>query len=141
MPHNQVKRKNLFLLLIGTMVMDVVVFFFFFFLRVIYLFLTALGLHCCEWAFSSRVKWGLFSVAVSGLLIEVASPIAEHRPQSSRASLVAVCGPQSLGSAVVEHGGLSCSMAGGIIPKQGSNPCPLHLQEESQPLAHQGSPV
>ena len=139
MPHNQAKRKNLFLLLIGITVMDVVVFFFF--LRVIYLFLTALGLRCCESAFSSHVKWGLLSVAVSGLLIAVASLIAEHRPQSSRASLVAACGLQSLGSAVVEHGGLSCSMGGGIIPKQGSNPCPLLLQEESQPLAHQGSPV
>ena len=36
--------------------------------------------------------------------------------------------------------GLSCSAACGIIPDQGSNPCPLHWQVDSQPLCHQGSP-
>ena len=36
--------------------------------------------------------------------------------------------------------GLSCSAACGIFPDQGSNPCPLHWQEDSQPLHHQGSP-
>ena len=28
----------------------------------------------------------------------------------------------------------------GILPDQGSNPCPLHWQADSQPLRHQGSP-
>ena len=36
---------------------------------------------------------------------------------------------------------LSCSAACGIFPDQGSNPCPLRLQADSQPLRHQGSPV
>ena len=36
--------------------------------------------------------------------------------------------------------GLSCSAACGIFPDQGSNPCPLHWQADSQPLHHQGSP-
>ena len=36
--------------------------------------------------------------------------------------------------------GLSCSAACGIFPDQGSNPCPLHWQADSQPLCHQGSP-
>ena len=36
--------------------------------------------------------------------------------------------------------GLSCSVACGIFPGQGSNPCPLHWQADSQPLRHQGSP-
>ena len=36
--------------------------------------------------------------------------------------------------------GLSCSAACGIFPDQGSNPCPLHWQADSQPLRHQGSP-
>ena len=36
--------------------------------------------------------------------------------------------------------GLSCSMACGSFPDQGSNPCPLHWQVDSQPLCHQGSP-
>ena len=34
----------------------------------------------------------------------------------------------------------SCSAACGILPDQGSNPCPLHWQADSQPLRHQGSP-
>ena len=44
----------------------------------IYLFLVALGLHCCTWALSSCVKQGLLFVAVHGLLIAVASLVAEH---------------------------------------------------------------
>ena len=44
------------------------------------------------------------------------------------------------GSAIVAHGP-SCSAACGIFPDQGSNPCPLHWQADSQPLRHQGSPV
>ena len=36
--------------------------------------------------------------------------------------------------------GLSCSAACGIFPDQGSNPCSLHWQADSQPLRHQGSP-
>ena len=44
------------------------------------------------------------------------------------------------GSAVVAHGP-SHSVACGILPDQGSNPCPLHWQADSQPLCHQGSPV
>ena len=36
--------------------------------------------------------------------------------------------------------GLSCSAACGVFPDQGSNPCPLHWQADSQPLHHQGSP-
>ena len=31
-------------------------------------------------------------------------------------------------------------VACGIFPDQGSNPCPLHWQADSQPLRHQGSP-
>ena len=43
------------------------------------------------------------------------------------------------GSVIVAHGP-SCSAACGILPDQGSNPCPLHWQADSQPLRHQGSP-
>ena len=28
----------------------------------------------------------------------------------------------------------------GILPDQGTNPCPVHWQADSQPLRHQGSP-
>ena len=45
----------------------------------IYLFLAALGLRCCVWAFSSRGEQGLLFVAVHGLLIVVTSLVVEHR--------------------------------------------------------------
>ena len=45
----------------------------------IYLFLAALGLRSCVWAFSSCGERGLLLVAVHRLLIVVASLIAEHR--------------------------------------------------------------
>ena len=44
-----------------------------------------------------------------------------------------------MGSEVVVHG-LSRSSACGIFPDQDLNPCPLHRQEVSDPLDHQGSP-
>ena len=47
---------------------------FFFFLRFIFLFLAVLGLPCCVWAFSSCYS----PVAVHGLLIAMASLVAEH---------------------------------------------------------------
>ena len=48
-------------------------------------------------------------------------------------------GSRRAGSAAVAHGP-SRSAARGILPDQGSNPCPLHWQADSQPLRHQGSP-
>ena len=48
-------------------------------------------------------------------------------------------GSRCEGSVNVAHGP-SCSAACGIFPDQGSNPCPLHWQADSQPLRHQGSP-
>ena len=50
---------------------------FFFFFSFIY-FLAVLGLHCCTWAFSSCCEQGLLFVVVRGLLIAVASLVAEH---------------------------------------------------------------
>ena len=49
-------------------------------------------------------------------------------------------GSRRAGSVVVAHGPI-CSAACGILPDQGSNPCPLHWQADSQPLRHQGSPL
>ena len=43
-----------------------------------YLFLAVLGLCCCTQALSSFSKWGLLFVAVHGLLIAVASLVANH---------------------------------------------------------------
>ena len=45
----------------------------------IYLFLPELGLRCWAQAFSSCGEWGLLFVAECGLLIAVASLVAEHR--------------------------------------------------------------
>ena len=42
------------------------------------LFLAVLGLHCCMWAFSSCGEQGLLFTVVHGLLIAVASLVAEH---------------------------------------------------------------
>ena len=44
----------------------------------IYLFLAALGLHCCTWAFSSCGERGLLFIVVHGLLIAVASLVVEQ---------------------------------------------------------------
>ena len=57
----------------------------------------------------------------------------------SRPLLLRSTGSRRTGSVIVAHG-LSCSAACGIFPDQGSNPCPLHWQADSQPLRHQGSP-
>ena len=45
----------------------------------IYLFLASLGLCCCVRAFSSCGERGLLFVVVRGLLVAVASLVAEHR--------------------------------------------------------------
>ena len=49
-------------------------------------------------------------------------------------------GSRRAGSVVVAHGP-SRSAACGIFPDQGSNPCLLHWQADSQSLRHQGSPM
>ena len=48
--------------------------------KFIYLFLAALGLRCCAWAFSSCGERGLLFVAVRGLLI-VEHGLWAHRLQ------------------------------------------------------------
>ena len=77
------------------------------------------------------------------------SPVAASRDHSpsrcaglspSRPLLLRSTGSRRAGSVVVAHG-LSCSAACGIFPDQGSNPCALHWQADSQPLHHQGSPT
>ena len=61
-------------------------------------------------------------------------------PSPSRPLLLWSTGSRRAGSAIVAHRP-SCSAACGIFPDQGSNPCPLHWQADSQPLRHQGSPT
>ena len=75
----------------------------------LYLFLAALGLHCCMRVFSSCGERGLRSSCSQGLrlLIAVAFLVAERR-------LIVVV-PR-----------FSCHTACGIFSDQGSNLCPLH---------------
>ena len=87
-----------------------------------------LGLRFRARAFSSCGKRGpLSSSRCAGL--SLSRPLLLRSTGSSRA-----------GSVVVAHGP-SCSAACGIFPDQGSNPCALHWQADSQPLRHQGSPI
>ena len=82
-------------------------------------------------------------ISVRGLSLVVAS--GDHSssrcagPSLSRPLLLRSTGSRRAGSAIVAHGS-SRSAACGILPDQGSNPCPLHWQADSQPLRHQGSP-
>ena len=85
-----------------------------------------LGLRFCARAFSSCGERGPPSSRCAGL--SPPRPLPLRRTGSRRA-----------GSAAVAHGP-SRSAACGILPDQGSNPCPLHRQADSQPLRHQGSP-
>ena len=83
-------------------------------------------------------------VSVRGLSLVVAS--GGHSSlrcaglSPSRPLLLRSTGSRRAGSVIMAHGP-SCSAACGILPDQGSNPCPLHWQADSQPLRHQGSPL
>ena len=54
----------------------------------------------------------------------------------SQPLLLRSTGSRRAGSVVLVHGP-NCSTACGILPDQGSNPCSLHRQADSQPLCHQ----
>ena len=101
--------------------------FFFKFYLFIYLWLCWVFVSVRGLFLSSCGKWGPLFVAVRGPL-SLSRPLLLQSTGSRRASSVGVA-----------HGP-SCSVACGIFPDQGSNPCPLHWQADSQPLRHQGSP-
>ena len=88
--------------------------------------MAVLGLRFCARAFSSCGKRGPLLIAVRGSLTIAASLVAEHRLQTRRLSN---CGSRA-------------QLLRGMWypPNQGSNPCPIHWQADSQPLRHQGSP-
>ena len=104
--------------------------FFSLFFKIIYLFIYLFYFWLC---------WCWVFVSVRGLCLVAAS--GGH--SSPRCAGLSLSGPLLLwstgsrraGSAVVAHGP-SCSAACGILPDQGSNPCPLHWQADSQPLRH-----
>ena len=105
-------------------------FFFIFIYLFIYLFIIYFWLR---WVF----------ISVRGLSLVVAS--GGHSSSRcaglslSRPLLLRSTGSSRAGSVVVAQGP-SGSAACGIFPDQGSNPCPLHWQADSQPLRQQGSP-
>ena len=103
--------------------------FFFFFYKFIYLFIY---FWLC-WVFVS--VQGLSPVAASGgHSSSQCAGLSLSRPLPLRST-----GSRCTGSVVVAHGP-SRSVACGIFPDRGTNPCPLHWQADSQPLRHQGSP-
>ena len=100
---------------------------FFFFLNYLFIYLWLF------WVFVSAR--GLSPVAASGgHSSSRCAGLPLSRPLPLRSA-----GSRRAGSAIVAHGP-SCSTARGILPDQGSNPCPLLWQADSQPLRHQGSP-
>ena len=105
----------------------------FYLVSFIYLFIYLINLWLC-WVFVSvrglslvAASWGHSSSRCAGLSL--------LRPLLLRST-----GSRRAGSAIVVHRP-SCSVACGIFPDQGLNPCPLHWQADSQPLLHQGSPI
>ena len=103
----------------------------FFFLKLLFIYYYYFFWLC--WVFVS--VWGLPLVAASGgHSSSQCTGLSLSWPLLSRST-----GSRRAGSVVMAHGP-SCSVACGIFPDQGSNPCPLHWQADSQPLRHQGSP-
>ena len=96
-------------------------FFFFFFFWLCWVFISVRGLSLV--------------VASGGHSSSRCAGLSPSRPLPLQST-----GSRRTGSAVVAHGP-SCSAARGILPDQGSNPCPPHQQGDSQPLRHQGSPL
>ena len=100
---------------------------FFSFLQKNYLCLAVLGLHWYVNFSVVAVSRNYSVVAVLELLLAKESLVMEFGLQGARASVVAAPGLYSTGSVVVIHR-LNCSMACGIFPGQGLNPCLLHWQ-------------
>ena len=105
---------------------------FFFFFFNFYLFIYYFYFWLC-WVFVSVLGPSLV-VASGGHSSSRCAGLSLSRPLLLRST-----GSRRAGSVVVAHGP-SCSAACRIFPDQGSNPCSLHWQADSQPLRHQGSP-
>ena len=99
----------------------------------------------CAWSsllctlFSSCGEWGLLSIFCSWTYHCGGFPCCGAWPLECVSF-------SSCGSWVLEHRlvvvmlALICSMACGILPDQGSNPCILHWQADSLPLSYQKNP-
>ena len=66
---------------------------FFYYYYFVYLFLAVVGLCCCMGFSLVLMSCGYSLVAVHGLLMAVASSVAEHGLWGPRASVFEACGP------------------------------------------------
>ena len=100
---------------------------------VLFLFLVALGLHCCAQAFSSWTRGTtlLWCVGFSSLRLLLLWSTGSR----CVASVAAACGLSSHGTRAYLPR-VACE----IFLDQGPNLCPLHWQADHYPLYHQGSP-
>ena len=89
-----------------------------------------------RWVFTAAHGW--LSVVVSGATFHPGARASRCCGFSCAPGGAQVLRERAL---VVVVQGLSCPVACGIFLDQRSNLCPLHLQVNSQPLYHQGSPV
>ena len=112
---------------------------FFGFLNFIYLLLAVLSLHCWYGLFSSSCKQGLLSScgawANCGDFCWSGAQALKHMSFSSGSAWALEHRLNSCGAQAY------CSMACGIFPDQGLNPCLLHWQVDSLPLSLQESPI
>ena len=82
---------------------------------------------------------------VLGLLIVVASLVAEHQLKSARASVAAAHGLSSCSFRALEHRFNTCGAQAYLLygmwdlPGPGIEPVSLHWKADSLPLSHQGS--
>ena len=110
--------------LIRVVARALICFFLFFF---VFFLMAVLGLRFCARAFSSCGRRGA----------------TLHRSaRASHSRGLSCCGAQAPDAQAQQLWltGPAAPRACGIFPDQGSNPCPLHRQADSQPLRHQGSP-
>ena len=97
----------------------------------LFFFLPELGLCCCTQVFSRCGERGLLFIVVRGLLIAVASLIAEHRLQAHRlqqlqhvGSAVGACRLSSYGSQALEHRLSSCGTRAQLLGSMWDLPRP-----------------
>ena len=146
MSHGLLRRICILLLLDGTFSLCLLapfglkyssspIFSFFFFNILIFHLSLYPSTHLSVFFFNLFILWLCWVfVSVRGLSLVVAS--GGHSSSRcaglspSRPLLLRSTGSRRAGSAIVAHG-LSYSMACGIFPDQGSNPCPLHWQADS----------
>ena len=81
----------------------------------------SLLLHCTDFSLWWLLLWSIGSRVLGLQWLQL------------KGSVVAVHSLWSTGSIVVAHG-LSCSAACGVLPDQGSIPCPLDRQVDSSPV-------